>query len=107
MVATEIVLYNDFYDECRVLANTSNINLLVPLIYRLMAQKGHIFLSLHIVIMATNMKKKRNGKWCIYIVPLSKALYTDCASHSHTDGGGNHARHLPAHQELLKDTDSD
>ena len=24
--ATEILLYNDFYHECRVLANTSNIN---------------------------------------------------------------------------------
>ena len=25
-----------------------------------------------------------NGKWCIYIVPLSKVLYIACASHSPT-----------------------
>ena len=34
-----------------------------------------------------------------------KALYRDCALHSHThsytDGGGNHARHQPAHREQL------
>ena len=47
-----------------------------------------------------------NGKWCIYIAPLSKALHRGCASHSphsythsHTDARGNHARHQPVHRE--------
>ena len=26
-------------------------------------------------------------------------LHRDCALHPYTDGGGNHARHQPAHQE--------
>ena len=49
-----------------------------------------------------------NGKWCIYIAPLIQgALHRLCLSfthshtHSYTDGGGNHARHQPAHREQL------
>ena len=47
---------------------------------------------------ATGSQPPTTGKWCIYIAPLSKAFYRDCAPHSPIDtytfihyiaGGGN------------------
>ena len=32
--------------------------------------------------MGVNIFRKRSGKWCIYIAPLTKALHRDCALHS-------------------------
>ena len=41
-----------------------------------------------------------NGKWCIYIAPLSKALYIDCSLHSpiHTH------IHTPMAEETMQGT---
>ena len=41
-------------------------------------------------------------QWFIYIVSLIQGtLQCITFTHSHTDGGGNHARHQPAHREQL------
>ena len=49
-----------------------------------------------------------DGKWCIlYSAFNQSALHRLCITlthshtHSYTDGGGNHARHQPAHREQL------
>ena len=43
-----------------------------------------------------------NGKWFIYVAPLIQgAFHRYSFTHSHTGGGGNHARHQPAHREQL------
>ena len=68
-------------------------------------KKSHYTSTSHTPLFFHYTTSKINGKWCIHIVPLSKALYNVCALHSHmhsyTDGRGNHARHQPAHQEQL------
>ena len=49
-----------------------------------------------------------NGKWFIYIAHLIQGAlqrlcitFTHSHTHSYTNGGGNHARHQPAHREQL------
>ena len=43
-----------------------------------------------------------NGKWFIYVAPLIQgAFHRYSFTHSHTGGGGNHARHQLAHREQL------